>query len=156
MARINIATAFLFILCLLFSAGVMAQDSEKPVKMKDLPAAVQATVKQQSEGATILGLSKEIEGGKTFYEVEMKANGHKKDVIIDPTGAIFAIEEEVPLASLPPAVKAEIEKQAGKGKIVLVESITMNDAVTAYEAHVKTGKRYREVKVGPDGQLITN
>lgn len=156
MARIKSAPAFLFSLCLLFSASALAQNSEKPVRMKDLPAAVQATVKQQSKGATIRGLSKEVDAGNIFYEAELKVNGHTKDVLIDPTGAVVEIEEEVQLASLPPAVKAEIEKQAGKDKIVLVESITKNDAITAYEAHIKTGRKYREVKVGPDGQLIPN
>ncbi len=148
------AAAFLFSLILLFSANSLAQDSEKPVKMKDLPAAVQATVKQQSKGATISELSKEAGGGKTFYEVRLKVSGHNKDVIIDPTGAVIMIEEEVTLASLPSAARAEIEKQATKGKIQMVESITENDAIVAYEAHIKIGKKYKEVKVSPDGLLI--
>jgi uncharacterized membrane protein YkoI len=155
MPRIKSATAFLFSLGLLFSANTFAQNSEKSVKMKNLPVAVQKTVQEQSKGATIRGLSKEIDAGKTIYEVELKVNGHNKDLLIDPTGAVVEIEEEVTLASLPPAVKAEIEKQAGSGKIVMVESITKNDAIVAYEAHVKTGKKRSEVKVSPDGQPIT-
>jgi uncharacterized membrane protein YkoI len=155
MSRIKIATAFLFSLGLLFSANTFAQNSEKRVKMKDLPAAVQATVKEQSKGATLRGLAKEVEDGKTFYEAELKVNGHNKDVLMDSTGAVVEIEEAVSLASLPPAVKAEIEKQAGGNKIAGVESITKNGALVAYEAHIKTGKKSREVKVGPDGQLIT-
>jgi hypothetical protein len=152
--RIKRRTAFLFILGLLFSTNTLAQNSERPVKMKSLPAAVKKTVLEQSKGATIRGLSKEVEGGKTFYEAELKVNDHSKDVLIDSTGAVVEIEEEVALASLPSPVKAEIEKQAGSGKIVMVESITKNDAIVAYEAHVRTGKKSREVKVGPDGQLI--
>ena len=41
---------------------------------------------------------------------------------IDPA----EVEEEVALSSLPEAVKAEIEKKAGKGKILVIESITKN------------------------------
>jgi hypothetical protein len=37
----------------------------------------------------------------------------------------------------------------------MVESITKNDAVVAYEAHIKIGKKSLEVKVSPDGQLIS-
>jgi uncharacterized membrane protein YkoI len=139
---------------LMITARAGAQDYEKPVKRKDLPAAVQATVKEQSRGATVRGLSKEVDGGKTFYEVSLKVDGHNKDVLIDPTGAVVEIEEEVTLASLPAAARAEIEKQAGRGKIVMVESITKNGTVTAYEAHIKTGRKMSEVKVSPDGQLI--
>jgi hypothetical protein len=147
-------SALLFASFLLLYANALAQNSEKPVKIKDLPAAVQATVKQQSKGATIRGLSKEVEDGKTFYEVELKVSGHNKDVLIDPAGAVVTIEEEVTLDSLPSAARAEIEKQAANGKIQMVESITENDHVVAYEAHIRAGKKSLEVKVSPDGQLI--
>ena len=63
--------------------------SEKPIAMKDLPAAVQRTVQEQSKGAAILHLSREVEGGKTVYEVEMKVKGLGKDVTIDASGAVI-------------------------------------------------------------------
>src|ERR1700686_2151883 len=40
----------------LLAGLVMAQDSEKKVKMQDLPAAVQQAVKEQSKGAKLRGL----------------------------------------------------------------------------------------------------
>lgn len=131
-----------------------AEETETRVKMKDLPPAVQKTVREQSMGATIRGFSKEMEGGKTFYEVELKVGGHTKDVLMDPAGAIMTIEEEVPLASLPAAARTALEKQAGKRRIRLVESITQNDSIVAYEAHVKEGWKESEIKVKPDGTLL--
>jgi uncharacterized membrane protein YkoI len=133
-----------------------AQASEKKVKMKDLPKAVQKTVQEQSKGATVSGLSKEVEHGKTYYEVELKVNGHGRDMLIDPTGAIVEVEEEVTMASLPPAVKTAIEAKAGKGKIVKVESITKNNALVAYEAQVNTAGMKSEFQVGPEGKSIDN
>jgi len=47
------------------------QETERRVTMKDLPAPVQATVKKESKGAVIRGLSKEVKNGQTFYEVEL-------------------------------------------------------------------------------------
>lgn len=131
-----------------------AQGSEKKVKMKDLPKAVQKTVNEQSKGATVSGLSKEVEHGKTYYEVALKVNGHGKDILIDPAGAIVEVEEEVTFASLPPAVKTAIEAKAGKGRIVKVESITKNNALVAYEAQVNTAGKKSEIKVGLDGKSI--
>ncbi|MEK6303522.1 MAG: hypothetical protein AABO41_22675 [Acidobacteriota bacterium] len=139
---------------LLLFGNTLAQTSEKSVKMKNLPTEVQKTVREQSMGATIRGLSQETEDGKIYYEVELKVKGHNKDVLIDSTGAVVEIEEEIDMASVPPAVKAEIEKHIGSGKITMVESVTKNDAIVAYEAHIKSGKKHSEVKVGPDGQLI--
>jgi hypothetical protein len=120
--------------------------------MKNLPPEVQKTVVEQSQGAKIRGFSKEIEQGKTFYEVELFVNGHTKDVLMDPSGAVVAIEEQVELAALPPAVKSAIEKHAGKRRILLVESVIKDGAVAYYEAHIKNRLRISEFKVGPDGQ----
>jgi uncharacterized membrane protein YkoI len=133
---------------------VSAQGSEKKVKMKDLPKAVQKTVQEQSNGGTISGLSKEVEHGKTYYEVELKVNGHGKDMLIDPTGAIVEVEDEVTMDSLPPAVKTALEAKAGKGKIIKVESITKNNTLVAYEAQVNTAGKKSEIKVGPEGKAI--
>lgn len=154
MLGIRTANALVLSLGLVLSLNMFAQASEKSVKMKDLPKAVQTTVQEQSKGATVRGLSKETQNGKTYYEVELKVKGHNKDVLMDSTGAVVEIEEEIDMASVPPAVKAEIEKHVGGGKITMVESVTKNDAIVAYEAHVKTGRKHSEVKVGPDGQLI--
>ncbi len=139
---------------LLSSFLVVAQDSEKKIKMKDLPPAVQKTVQEQSQGAKIRGLAKEVEKGKTSYEAELFVNGHTKDVMIDSDGTVIAIEEEVALNSLPAAVKTEIEKQAGKGRIRRVETITKNGTLEYYEAAIKTGSKGREIKVSPEGKLI--
>jgi uncharacterized membrane protein YkoI len=127
-------------------------DSERSVKMKDLPAAVRQTVREQSRGAKIRGLSVETENGVTNYEVELKVGGHSRDVLIDPSGAVVSVEEQVALASLPAAVRTAIER--GDGRVVLVESISKGGVVEAYEAHVRRGRRTVEIKVGPDGQLI--
>ena len=153
MLRIKYAAAFL--LSLLLVSNAHAQDSEKVVKMKDLPQAVQKTVREQSKGARIRELAKEIKDGKTFYEVALKVNGHNRDVLMDPTGAVVEIEEEITIDALPPVVKTAIEKHAGKGKIVRVETITINASIEAYEAQIKTGRKFSEVKVNPDGQVIS-
>lgn len=149
-----VIVASLCAMSLLIVGALQAQESEKRVQMKDLPPAVRKTVEEQSKGATIRGLSKEIEAGKTYYEAELTVQGHGKDVLIDSAGKVVEIEEEVQLASLPPAVKKTIEKSAAGGKIGKIESITKNGNLVAYEAQlVKAGKK-SEVKVAPDGKVI--
>ncbi|MFN2598266.1 MAG: hypothetical protein ABR563_13890 [Pyrinomonadaceae bacterium] len=130
------------------------EESERRVKMRDLPAAVQQTVREQSQGARLRGLSRETEGGKTFYEAELLVAGHTKDVLMDETGAVVEVEEQVALASLPEAARAEIKRQAGGAGIGVVESITKGGAITAYEAHVSGAGRRREIKVSPEGKLL--
>jgi hypothetical protein len=134
--------------------GVFAQ--EKKLKKAELPAAVQKTADEQSQGATVKGYSSEVEDGKLQYEVSLIANGHGKDVTIAPNGSVLEVEEEVPLDSLPAAVREGLQKQAGTGKIGKVESITKHNTLVAYEAHVRTGARHSEVQVGPDGKALAH
>jgi hypothetical protein len=146
----------LFSALLLCAPTALAQEeSEKPVRMKDLPSAVQTAVREQSKGATLRGLSQEIKDGQTFYEAELRVKGHTKDVLYDANGKVVEIEEQVAFNALPAAVQAALKKHAGRGRIVLVESITKDNALVAYEAHIKTGRRFAEVKVSPDGQPVT-
>ena len=149
-----IAIALSLAACMLWAGTALAQETERPARMKDLPQAVQATVREQSRGAAVRGLSIETENGQTFYEASLKVKGRIRDVLIDANGNVVEIEEQVTLASLPPAARAEIVKQAGKGRILNVESITKNNAVVAYEAHVKTPGKISEIKVDPDGKPL--
>jgi hypothetical protein len=142
------------IVCLLWVSQTKAQDYEKKVRMRDLPKPVQRTVREQSRNATLRGLTKEVEKGKTYFEAELRINGHSKDVLIDPTGVVVEIEEEVPLNSLTAEVRAAIEKSAGNGRIVYVESITKNGTVVAYEAHIEKAGKRSEVKVSSDGEVL--
>jgi hypothetical protein len=152
--RGHIATALSLAVCMLSAGMTLAQETERPARMKDLPQAVQATVREQSRGAVVRGLSIETENGQTFYEASLKVKGRIRDVLIDANGTVVEIEEQVTLASLPPAARAEIVKQAGKGRILTVESIRKNNAIVAYEAHVKTAGKISEIKVDPDGKLL--
>jgi hypothetical protein len=141
------------ITAIFFGAGIAAAQ-EKKIKRSDLPPAVEKTVAAESSGATILGFSQEKENGQTFYEAEMKVNGHSKDILIDTTGAIVEVEEEVALDTLLPEVKAGLTAKAGQGKILKVESIKKHDKLVAYEAQVTTNGKKSEVQVGPDGKAL--
>lgn len=136
--------------------AISVHAEEKQIKRSDLPAAVEKTVVEQSKGATIKGFATETEDGKKIYEAEMSVNGHGKDISMDEKGNILEIEEEVDMASLPPAVKDGLSKAAGKGKIDKVESLTKKGKLVAYEAVVKTGTKQSEIQVGPDGKKLAH
>lgn len=115
--------------------------SDKPIKMKDLPPAVQKAAHEQTKGAELKGLSKEVENGKTFYEVETVVNDHGRDLLLDKTGTLVEVEEEVALDSIPAPVKSAIAKKAAGGKITKVEMITKGPSVSYEAAITKTGKK---------------
>jgi hypothetical protein len=113
------------------------------VQMKDLPADVQKGVQDNLKGGTLKTLAKEKESGKTVYEVESTLNGKTRDFMLDATGHLLSVEDEIAIDALPPAVKTLFEKQ---GKIVSAEKLTKGDMV-AYEGRVE--KNGRKSAVGP-------
>lgn len=147
----KISTAFVG---LMLAFAPCAHSQDKRIKKSDLPPAVQRTAAQQSAGATVRGYAQETENGKLEYEIEMTVNGHSKDVNIDHDGNVLEIEEGVTLGDLPAAVRASLQKQAAAGKITKVESVSEQDKLVAYEAHILTGAKKSEVQVGPDGKPL--
>lgn len=143
-----------FVLACVFGVATGISAQEKKIKREELPPAVEKTVAGQSAGATIKGFSVEKEKGETFYEAEMIVNGHSKDVLMNASGEVVEVEEEVALDKLPVEVRAGLESKAGKGKIGKVESLTKKGKLVVYEAHVTTDGKKSEVQVGPDGKPL--
>ena len=133
---------------LLAASAVWAADVK--VKMADLPPAVQAAVKEQTKNATLVGLSKETEHGKTTWEAETSLNGKSRDVSFDKTGSIVAVEQEVDLDSIPAPAKAAIQKKLGQGTLKKVESVTVG-SVVSYEATITANGKTSEIGVNADG-----
>jgi uncharacterized membrane protein YkoI len=133
-----------------------ATAQEKKIKQSDLPPAVAKAVDAQSQGATLKGFSEEREKGQTYYEAEMVVNGHTKDLLLDSTGAVVEVEEEVGLDALPAPVKAALTEKAGAGKITKVESLTKHGKLVAYEAQVTKDGKHSEIQVGPDGKPLAH
>ena len=147
-------TQTLTIILAIAMLGGAATAAEKKLQMKDLPAAVQKTVQEQTKGAEIKGLSTETENGKTTYEVETMVKGKHRDFLVDAKGAVTEVEEETTIDSIPAAARVAIEKKVAGGKIGMVETMTRGGA-TFYEAAYtsKAGKKL-EVLVKPDGAEV--
>jgi hypothetical protein len=146
-----------------FSAGLgagllclPARAQDKKLQRSDVPAAVQKTADEQAKGATVRGYSSEVEDGKLHYEIQLTINGRERDVSIDPDGSVTEIEDVVEFASLPAAVQDGLNKKAGTGKILKVESLTKKGKLVAYEAVVQDGTKKREIQVGPDGKPLAH
>ena len=132
----------------------LSHAQERKIRREQLPPAVEKTVAKESEGATIKGFSTEVEHGQKLYEASLIVNGHTKDILIDRNGNVVEVEEQVTLDSLPAAVQDALRKMAGVGTITVVESLTKNNQLVAYEAQVKHGKRRSEIQVGPNGEKL--
>jgi hypothetical protein len=135
----------------------------KKINRSELPPVVQRTLQLVSQGAEVKHLSQENNDGQIYYKVNMKADGHSKEVLINPNGDVLRVKEKFPVDRLPVEVKAGIEAKGGfLGHIAEVESITKNDRLVAYEARVERPIFFvpgvsvvnSTVQVGPDGNTL--
>lgn len=125
---------------------------EKKVELKDLPPAVQAAIEVQTKDLPEFEVSEEDKDGKTFYEVESKANGMSRDVLIDGAGVVVEVEEEIDPSRLPAAARQAVEGVAGGGTIRKVEAVT-RDGATEYEVVVKGAGKKSKIVVTGDGTI---
>jgi uncharacterized membrane protein YkoI len=125
--------------------------AESKLKVEDLPASVQKTVKAQTQNAKLVGLSKEKEAGNTVYELETMVDGKSRDLMIDSTGAILTVEDEVALDSIPTAAKKAIQQKVASGKITKVETLTKGSEVSYEAAYTSKSGKKAEYGVNADG-----
>ncbi len=131
--------------------GVTAvSGADKKIQAKDLPPAVQKAVQEETKGATIKGYGKEVENGKTMYEVETTVNGHSRDLLFDATGKLVEAEEAIALDAVPSAVKTALE---ARGRVLTVETVTKGKTVI-YEAQVEKNGKKSEVAVDAAGKPV--
>jgi uncharacterized membrane protein YkoI len=138
------------VLALGMAGLVVAKEADQKLQMKNLPAAVQKGVTANLNGGALKGLSKEVEGGKTIYEVETTLNGRTRDFLLDATGRLIELEDEMAVDAVPAAVKAALEAH---GKILKVESVTRGKVVT-YEGTVEKDGKKSEVAVDANGKKV--
>ena len=121
------------------------------LELKDLPPAVRKTVEEQIKGATIKGIVKEKEKGKTVYEVETMVNGKSRDFVVDSTGTLDSVEEQADLDSFPAAAKAAILKKIADGKLTLAETVKKGSTLNYEAAYTTKAGKKKEVLVTAEG-----
>ena len=130
--------------------------AETKVERSQLPPAVEKTVQQETQGATIKGFAKETENGVLEYEAETVINGHTRDIAIGKDGTLLEVEEEVAINSLPASVQSSLTAKANGAKITKVEALTKKGKLVAYEAATLKGAKKGEIQVGPNGEKLSH
>jgi len=139
------------------SVAYVRADEEK-VPLDKLPEAVTAAVKKRFDGAELIAASKEVEGGKTTYEVTLRHDGHKIDVDVTPEGSITGMEKEIAAKDLPKGVSETLDKSYAGATLQRIEEIIKvqdgKDSVANYEILLETSAKKRlEVVIKPDGKV---
>src|SRR5260221_4557535 len=140
-------------------AGLVASASaderakaEKELTIADVPAAVQAAIKQFAGSNAIEKITKESEDNKVIYEASVKVDGTKQAVEVSADGTVLQTEKTVALKDTPTAVQAAIKKLAGSGT---VDEIVEENAggKKNYEAAVTINGKKKEADIAADGTI---
>jgi hypothetical protein len=70
------------------------EENEQTVKMSDLPAAVQTTIKDKAGNNEIEKIEKKTEAGQTVYEAVVNKNGKEWSIEVDANGKFLKQYEE--------------------------------------------------------------
>jgi hypothetical protein len=137
---------------LLAGTGVAQEKKGKALQLKDLPTAVQKTVRDNLKGVEIRNIGKEKEDGVEQYEVETLLNGKSRDFDADINGNLLEVEEATTIDLLPAPAKASLLKKVADGKLTAVETSTKTGQPMMYEASYTDNKgKKHEVLVKSDG-----
>jgi uncharacterized membrane protein YkoI len=125
---------------------------EVDVTIADLSAPARATVQKETAGGHVDKITREVERGKTVYDVEATVGGKHMEYLIDAAdGKILGTEVPIEFSQLPETVKAATEKYFGT-----TSGLTVMKGVEYGETHyeiegMKKGKKV-EVTFDPSGK----
>jgi uncharacterized membrane protein YkoI len=128
------------------------QAKEVPVTLAELSAPARATVVEVTAGGTVDKITREIERGKTVYDVEATIGGkHQEFLIAEASGAVLGTETPIEFSQLPDPVRAAAEKYFGTSAgLKAMKGVEYGE--TSYEIEgMKNGKTV-EVTFDPSGK----
>ncbi len=152
LASLFTTLGFVGVLLICMAATASAQGEQK-IKSKDLPAAVTASFQKAYPNAKIKGTSKEVENGKTQFEVESIEGKINRDLLYAADGTCIEIEETIPVKALPKEVADALIKGFPKGKVLKAEKLTKGETVQ-YEMVIQSGKEKHEVVFDAKGAIM--
>src|SRR4051812_2486936 len=142
------------------AAGADEKDKkEEKVTADKLPKPVAAAVKAHFPDAEFTSITKETEGTKVVYDIELKQKGKKHEMDIQADGTVLEIENEVVATDLPAAVTKALSAKyptATLKEAMEVNKVTGKDIkLLHYELTVQTAeKKSVEVLITADGKEV--
>jgi hypothetical protein len=136
----------------------LAFAGEHAVKRSDVPDAVIKAVTGRYPQGEMKRFIREVEHGKTAYEVLLDLGGSRTELIVAADGRIQVEERVITLADLPDAVQKGLgASRFGKAKVLRVERVTKANKVDAptYEIIVSLDGKKHEVAFSNAGKLLT-
>ena len=124
---------------------------EVRVTVADLSAPARATVGKVTAGGSVDQIDREIERGRTVYDVEATVGGrHLEFLIADSDGEVLGTEVPIPFSELPEPVQSAAEQFFGTASgLTAMNGVEYGE--THYEIEGPKGGKTVEVTFDPTG-----
>lgn len=127
-------------------------------KMEDLPAAVQATLKQKAPSAQIDDIDKEMRTGRAVYEITFKDPGLNPKMHIAEDGSVLSDEQASALSEnrVASAQDIEVKREVRGGSEALLNGPSANAQIredSGAEVVASTGSQSAEFKADANADL---
>lgn len=133
--------------------AIVSAADEVKVPLDKVPGKVIDAIKAKFPSAELTGAEKDVEDGKTTYEVALTYKESKYEVGVTEEGKIIEVEKTIPVADLPKAVTAAVNKKYPEGKLKSAEEITADEKIN-YEVVVVNGDKTLEMLIDPKGKVL--
>ena len=121
--------------------GLVARADEAKIDLKDVPAAVKATIEKQWPGAELKNATKEEENGNAVYEVAFSAKGRGYSIEATGAGELIEVEESLSAKELPAAVVSAIDAKHKNATIEKADKATqVKKGKSVFEVVIKTAE----------------
>jgi len=134
----------------LAACGTAASTSTRRDTLDSIPNAAAAALRRAAGDAKIEHVERERENGVEVYEASWHVDGLEREAAVTASGELVELEEEVPSAQVPSAVRAAaITKLPNASSIKFVKLMTGN-----YEAEAIVDGHEQDVTLAPDGRTL--
>ena len=123
------------------------------VSLTELTASARATVEKLTAGGKIEKIDKEVEKGKTVYDVEATINDAHTEYTVGTDGAVLGTETSIDFAELPQAVREAAQAYFGSAT-GLNPSKGVEYGQTTYEVEGKKDGKKVAVTFDERGKLV--
>ena len=129
-------------------------DQEQTIKCRSVPSEVRTAFQKAYPNATISGCSKEVEEGRTAYEISSTDGKTRRDVLFYPDGTLIVVEETIAAGAIPEPVRQAVSQKFPDYAIELAEKVT-REAVVTYEFRLRHRGKLVEVAFDTNGKEVT-
>jgi hypothetical protein len=131
-----------------------ARAQSTKIELDQVPEVVKSAVKKKFPKAEIKAAEKEVEDGKTTFELSIKDGDSKITVSLKDDGTILEVEKEIEAKDLPEAVATAVKAKYPSGTVKKAEEVTEGEKVTYEVILAQEGKKLREIALDKSGKIL--